>query len=199
VSVLATADPTITIFGAKTYIRRAVTRRRVSTTSLSAGVGAPFVLYVSNGDSVEPTAAARRCAQRDDATRQMTSSQTSMLTRPLTLVFSNTLVVDIQSAPGNLLTARIAGLDVAPPAITIANPIPTTITKNASITVSGTVTDQTSVKMTIVSVASVSSGTYSATVPLAIEGDNVSTSSLSMPATSPIRRTPSSGTRKRQR
>jgi YD repeat-containing protein len=48
------------------------------------------------------------------------------------------------------------------------------VTKNSTVTVSGSASDRTPVKLTINGVvASLSSGSFSATVPLAVEGDNV--------------------------
>ena len=96
------------------------------------------------------------------------------LTRTLTLASSNTLVVDIQSSPGNLITARIAGLDIAPPTITITAPTQSALVKTTSVSVSGTVADQTSVKLIVGGVPTpLSSGGFTATVPLSVEGDNV--------------------------
>src|SRR4029078_9918705 len=102
---------------------------------------------------------------------QLTSSDikanVGSLTRTLTLAPSNTFVVDIQSAPGNLLTARIAGLDIAPPAITIANPLLNTVTKSTLVAFSGSVADQTSVKVTVGGVVTpLSSAQFNATVAL---------------------------------
>ncbi len=177
-SVITTPSPMITIFGPKTYVRQGGNSSPASdNVTVPSGVGPPFTLFVDNGDST----GARRVSSATitvNGAVQLSSNDikanVGSLTRALTLAGSNTFVVDIQSAPGNLLTARIVGLDVAPPAITIANPLPSALTKSTSVTVSGSVTDQTSVKLTVGGVVTpLSSGQYNATVPLPVEGDNV--------------------------
>ena len=177
-SVITTASPTITIFGPKTYIRQSGTSPAVSDNfTVPAGVGPPFTLFVENGDST----GAHRASSASIAlngTVQLSSNDikanVGSLTRTLTLASSNTLVVDIQSSPGNLITARIAGLDIAPPTITITAPTQNALVKTTSVSVSGTVADQTSVKLIIGGVPTpLSSGGFTATVPLPVEGDNV--------------------------
>src|SRR4029079_10493865 len=127
VRVITTASPMITIFGPKAYIRQGGNAPPASdNVTVPSGVGPPFTLFVDNGDSTGAHRASSATITLNGVVQLSSSdikANVGSLTRPLTLAPSNTFVVDIQSAPGNLLTARIAGLDIAPPAITIANPL----------------------------------------------------------------------------
>ena len=177
-SVITTASPTITIFGPKTYVRQGGNSPAVSDNfTVPAGVGPPFTLFVQNGDST----GAHRASSASIAlngTVQLSSNDikanVGSLTRTLTLASSNTLVVDIQSSPGNLITARIAGLDVAPPIITITN-ADTKRSREKHLGIGQRNCGRSDFCKADCwrRLAPLSSGGFSATVPLPVEGDNV--------------------------
>src|SRR5215217_2934998 len=50
-TLLSTADPHVTLLGSKTYVRKNANSSFTDTFIVPPGVGAPFALYVQNGDS----------------------------------------------------------------------------------------------------------------------------------------------------
>jgi hypothetical protein len=106
------------------------------------------------------------------------SLQVTSFAMPVTLLTgSNTLrVVEHGTNPARFsLEGRAASN--APPALTISSPAPNLITKNTTVPVSGTVTDATSVTVTVngVTAALGAGNSYTAIVPLPTEGNNVIT------------------------
>ncbi|MFZ1081171.1 MAG: Ig-like domain-containing protein, partial [Candidatus Kryptoniota bacterium] len=103
------------------------------------------------------------------------------ITKPVTLKqgATNTLEVTVQGEPGSFIFLGITGtkgsVDTTKPQLTITAPANGTITKNASITVGGTVTDQSAVTLTVNGTAvTVSNGSFSTSVSLT-EGVDVIT------------------------
>jgi RHS repeat-associated protein len=106
------------------------------------------------------------------------SLQVTGFAMPVTLLAgTNTLrVVEHGTNPARF-SLEVRATSNAPPALTISSPAPNLITKNTTLPVSGTVSDATSVTVTVngVTAARGSGNSYSATVPLSIEGNNVIT------------------------
>jgi hypothetical protein len=84
----------------------------------------------------------------------------------------HTLVVVAQDAAGNVSTlTRPIVVDLAAPVLTVTSPAPP-LTREAAVTVSGTVEDRSSVRVTVNEVAApVTDGEFTAEVPL-VEGEN---------------------------
>jgi len=89
---------------------------------------------------------------------------------------ANTVRVKVSGSSGSTLAVRVMLPDSTPPMLTIAAPQPGAITNQTSLAVSGTVQDQTAVTVTVNGVpASINGTAYTATVPLANEGNNTLT------------------------
>lgn len=93
---------------------------------------------------------------------------------------TNTLEVTVDGNPGSFIFLGITGTkgsttDTTKPQLTITSPTNGAITKNSTITVSGTVTDQSAVTLTVNGTStSVTNGSFSTSVSL-LEGTNVIT------------------------
>jgi RHS repeat-associated protein len=176
-TLLSTADPTVTVFGPKTYVRPSGQSPVVTDNfTVPAGVGAPYTMYVQNGTSSggsRATSASVTLNGTELLTQSNFSNAVGSMVRSVTLTSSNTISVQVESTPGNQITVRIVGQDVGAPGLTIATPAQNAITKQSTIAVTGTVTDATAVSVKVNGVsATITNGNYTATVPLATEGSN---------------------------
>jgi RHS repeat-associated protein len=69
------------------------------------------------------------------------NQQTGTLQRPVAIVSSNTLEVELRSAPGSGLTIVLEGTDDVPPVVTISSPADGIFFNSQSITVTGSASD----------------------------------------------------------
>lgn len=178
-TLLATARPTVTLFGPKTYIRPNGNSSSPSDNFPGIpGVGAPFTLIARNGDSTGGHRASSASVSLN-GTSVIASSEikqdVAIITKSVNVLATNSLAPDfVKSSPNSQMTLTVVGTDIAPPALTISSPAPNTVTPNGTVTFTGGVTDRTAIKVTVAGVlATVTSNTYSATVPLANEGPNL--------------------------
>jgi len=179
VSLLATARSTVTLFGPKTYVRP--NGNSSSPTDKFAGisgVAAPFTLTMQNGDSAGGHRASSASVSLN-GTSVVSSNEIKqdvpLITKSVNVLSANTIAPDfVKSSPNSQIILSIVGTDAAPPALTIASPAPNTTTPNATITVSGTVTDRTAIKLKVAGVsAGITTNAYSVVVPLPNNGPNV--------------------------
>lgn len=179
VSVLATARSTVTLFGPKTYIRPNGNSSSPSDKfSGVVGVGPPFTLIVQNGDSTGGHRASSANVSLNGTTVVASSEvkqDVALITRSVTVLSANTIAPDfVKSSPNSQITLTVLGTDVTAPVLTIATPAPNTTTASGAVTVSGTVSDRTAIKLTVGGVVvPVTANNYSVSVPLLNEVPNV--------------------------
>lgn len=169
-----------TLFGPKQYVRG--TGKPVTETIdfASPVVGTGFTLSVQNGNSqghsrvssATVTLNGNRIFGPADFNKQVGSLQ--YLT---SLDSLNTLAVSLASTPGSLLTLTITGEDNTPPAIAITSPLNGSVVSAGSITITGSIIDDTPVTVVVNGVtAMVADGTFTANaIPLSL-GQNMITS-----------------------
>jgi len=179
VSVLATARSTVTLFGPKTYIRPNGNSSNPSDNFPGiAGIGAPFTLIARNGDSTGAHRASSASVTLNGVAvvaSNEVKQDVALITKNINVLPANTIAPDfVKSSPNSQITLTVVGTDVAPPTLSIASPAPNTTIRSGSVTVSGTVSDRTAIKVKVVGVpATITANTYTATVPLPNEGPNV--------------------------
>ncbi len=176
-------DSTVTIYGPQKFERAHGSPTTVTKTfPLLSNATPPYLLIIDNG-----------FCHDDDVTNatitlngvQILSpsdfhKHQSQIVRTVSLAANNTLKVKIAGKPGTFLmlsiTGKKASIDHTPPQLTINSPANGAITNASSITVSGTVTDQSAVTVTInnVAVQVNGNGTFSGQVNLT-EGSNTIT------------------------
>ncbi|HEY6830122.1 MAG TPA: hypothetical protein VI259_24880, partial [Gemmatimonadaceae bacterium] len=176
-SVLATARTTVTLFGPKTYVKPNGNSSSPTDKFLGmSGVGAPFTLLLANGDSTGGHRASSATVSLNGTTVVASSEikqDVPLITKTVNVLAStNTIAPDfVKSSPNSQITLTVVGTDAQAPALTIASPAPNTTTSSSSVTVSGSVTDRTAVKLTIAGVVvPIASNSYSASVPLGKDG-----------------------------
>ncbi len=175
VSVLAMADPYVTVFS-KTYVQTTGVPLITSDHfTVPAGVSAPYTMYVQNGN---PDGSARIAS----GTLVLSSGSTGVaaftaangsLVVPVTLGTAGTLGVTTASFANTRVSVRITAKDAAPPVVAITTPAPNALTNQTSIAVTGTVQDATATTVVVNGVTATMNGTsFSATVPIGTEGSN---------------------------
>ncbi len=180
--ILSNTDATVPVY-ANTYTKTSGPKFDTTATFTPAtATGAPAYLYVNaqpvtgfNRATAEITLNGETIVEdkHDDF-----SSEVPAFAVPVTLrAGSNTLRVIERGTNPARFSLEIRATTKAPPVLTISSPAPNLITKNTTLPVSGTVTDATSVTVTVngITAALGSGNSYSATVPLAAEGNNVIT------------------------
>ena len=182
VSVLSVPDPTFVVFGPRTFTRGTGQPFDDSVRfTLPAGAGAPQTFYISNGypDGSHRTSSAVVTLNGVPLIGPSDlNQQVSALVRTVTLSPSNLLEVEMRSAPGSVLIFTLTATDTTPPVIVMQTPTAGLITKQTSIVVTGTVTDQTATTVTVngapgtVTPGAPGTINFSATVPLTNEGSN---------------------------
>jgi RHS repeat-associated protein len=172
VAVVATADPTYTIYGPQRFNVGTTN----TTVTVPASAHAPYYLVLTNGEpdgsgrvkAVVVTLNGVRVVQRTDVTTEVVS-----LTRSVNLQATNTLKVEPDGVPGTHIYLRFTATDDTPPVLTITAPAPNFITRETQLAVTGTLQDQTAVAVTVNGTPATVSGTsFSGTAQLTTEGTN---------------------------
>src|SRR5205823_4840109 len=96
------------------------------------------------------------------------------LMKQVTLQRDNTITISLTATPGSFIDLCFNATDVTPPVITISQPANKFITREAQVGVAGSVQDETATTVRVNGQPASMSGTsFTATVPLAAEGNNV--------------------------
>jgi hypothetical protein len=180
--ILANTDATVPIYSA-TYTKTSGSKLdSTATFTRSASTGAPAFLYVNakpgigfNRATAEISLNGEKIVEDKD---DDFSADVQAFAVPVTLRSgTNTIRVIERGTNPARFSLEVRATTKLPPALTISAPAPNRITKNTSIAVTGTVTDATSVTVTVNGViAALGAGnSYTATVPLPTEGNNVIT------------------------
>ena len=177
VSVLQTADPTFTVFGPHLFIRNTGSPvTETFTFNVPAAGAAPFFMSVMNGNpdgTLRASSATILLNGVQVLDPSQLSQQVSGFRKQVTLQQSNTIQVQIASIPDSRLTLTFSATDIAPPRLTVATPTDRQIIRDSTVTVSGTVDDETATLVTVNGLTATRSGaTYSATASLSIQGEN---------------------------
>src|SRR5881296_110098 len=177
-SVVATPDPTFLVFGPERFTRSTgtpVTDTRHFTTSATAA--APYRLCIVNGNSDGSQRISSATIVLNGVTvlsQNELNQQVGGLVKDVTLQRDNTFDITLTAKPSGFLDLCFRATDVTPPAITITQPVNNFITRLAQVAVSGSVQDETATTVAVNGVpASMSGPSFSATVALSAEGNNV--------------------------
>ena len=182
VELLQINDWSFLIYGFEQFTRSSggsdVTFTRTFT--VPSNLGAPFRLWIVNGNA-DGTQRLSGVTAKINGTQVVASSditnQTVLLKRDVSLLQgSNQLQVTLPKPGAGFVRVGVTASDVTKPVLTIAAPAPGFITRDTLVAVSGMVTDQTPTTVTVNGVVAARSGnSYSASVRLATEGNNLLT------------------------
>jgi RHS repeat-associated protein len=181
VSVLEVADATFTIWGSRRFYR--YTGAPVTETerfTLSATAGAPYALHVENGapDGTNRISSARVWVNGVEVLSPTHLNQNVPgLVIPVVLrAGENVVAAEVASIPEAYITLRLSATDVTAPVIEVTAPPVGLITRETSVAVAGLVRDETATRVTVNETDAARTGeAFSATVPLAVEGENTLT------------------------
>ena len=175
VSILQVADPTFLI-KQQTFYRQAGSPI-LETVNFAAGAaaGSPFYMCLLNGreDGTHRNTSATITLNGQDVVIQSDlSPQVGSLIKPVTLQADNVLEVRMSSIPLTEITLCVRATDILAPRLTIATPAQNFVTRDATVSVTGTVQDETPTTVTVNGTAASRSGDgYSGTASLN-EGSN---------------------------
>jgi len=173
------AQGTVTIFGPRVFERS--TGKPVTVTvpfSRGADAVSPFTMIVTNGAANGSNRVSSATIKINGATLFSQSDfnqQVPQLSKPVTLAANNVLEVQLSSKPGSYLTINITATNISTaPVITIFSPLPDIITSQSQVTVTGKVEGTAGTTATIndLPLPLAADGTFSALVPLSLEGIN---------------------------
>jgi RHS repeat-associated protein len=148
---------------------------------MPAGAAAPTYLCVRNGEpdgSRRVSSAVVTLNGVPIVSPSDLNQQVAGFRRKVTFQANNVLQVELRSAPGSRLTLCGVATDSAAPVITMTAPAAALITRQTQVDAVGMVEDQTALRITVNgALATVSGGTagktsFTATVPLPLEGTN---------------------------
>ncbi|HEX6911664.1 MAG TPA: hypothetical protein VF142_14780, partial [Longimicrobium sp.] len=176
-ALLQVPEPTLTLFGPRTFTRRAgrtaVDRVRVT---VPAGVSAPYGLHVENGaadGSARVTSALVRVNGAQVLGPADLGPDVGALLRDVALTPESKLEVELRGVPGSQVTLRITGADAQAPVLEVTAPAADAVTRQTQVEVTGTVRDATATGVTVNGVEAERTGeAFRATVPLPSEGTN---------------------------
>lgn len=178
VQVISDPDPNYSIYG----IRRFVKQGGGSTSeqfTRSASATAPFYLSVVNGPdgTNRATSGSIKIDNVDQVTPSDFSNNVAGFVKPVTLsAGTHTISVGLQGSNGSTIDLRISATDTTHPVITLTTPAQNTVVGTTTVSVSGSVTDQTGTSVTVNGAAATMTGSsFSATATLASEGNNTVT------------------------
>jgi RHS repeat-associated protein len=176
-SVLSTASGEFDVYGPNQYaIPSGSTKTFNETFTKPSTLGPPFRVYVSNGASNGTGRVTSASITLNSTTVVSTSELTNAvgsLLKDVTLLSSNTLRVIVNGPVNSFITVRFTASDTTRPVLTITAPTASTV-NTTSIAVSGAIQDATSTTVSIngVSATVTSNTSYTATIPLPVEGSN---------------------------
>ena len=176
-ALLQVPEPTLTVFGPRTFTRRAgrevVDRVRLV---LPAGVSGPYRLHVENGaagGSARVAGAVVRVNGAQVLGPADLPADVGSLMRDVTLTPETKLEVELRGATGSQVTLRMTGTDAVAPVLEVTAPAADVVTRQAQVEVTGTVRDATATGVTVNGVEAERTGdAFRATVPLPTEGTN---------------------------
>ncbi len=177
-SLLSTPDASFFVFGPERFIRPSgapVTETRHFTISSTAA--APYRMCIVNGNA-NGTLRISSATIMVNGVSVVTTSELNQhvggLMKQVTLQRDNTITISLNATPGSFIDLCFNATDVTPPVITIAQPPNHFITRDAQVGVAGSVQDETATTVRVNGQpASMSGASFTATVPLAAEGNNV--------------------------
>ncbi len=180
-SILSTPDNSFNVDGPTQYaVTSGSSTTHSGSFSRSATAATPYRVYVTNGAS-DGTQRVTSGSVSLNGTQVVTTSELTSavgsLTKVVTLNASNTLGVTVNGSVGRFITVRFTATDTTKPGLTITAPAPNGLTNQTTIAVTGTISDQTATTVTVNGVAATvtSNTSYTASVPLASEGNNLLT------------------------
>ena len=182
-AIVTAPDPTFTVWGARTYERARGNAVTVTDRfTLPRGAGAPYFLYLTNGDGTRRSSSISvRINGAEVVTQSDLNEQVAGTVKRVVLQQDNVIAVTQLGAPGSRVTVRIAATDVAAPVLTLTSPTQNLVTNVEQLLVTGTVLEQTAVRVTANGVEAALQGSsngvsgFSATIPLTTEGANTVT------------------------
>ncbi|HEX6909936.1 MAG TPA: carboxypeptidase regulatory-like domain-containing protein, partial [Longimicrobium sp.] len=180
-SVVEAADATYTVWGERRFYR--YTGSPVTETerfAVAATAAAPHALHVYNGapDGTHRTSSARVWLNGVEVlSPSHLNQQVPAILVPVQLrAGENVVQVEVTSIPEAYITLRLTATDVTAPVIQVTAPPADLVTRETSVAVAGTVQDETATRVTVNEVEAQRTGAaFSATVPLATEGENTLT------------------------
>jgi RHS repeat-associated protein len=172
------AQSSVTVFGPRVF-ERSTGQPVTVVVNFSVGADAisPFVMHLmngkANGDNRVSSATIKLNGTQIFSPSDF-NQQVYQIDRSVTLTGNNILEVRLASKPGSYLTLNITANSVAAPVITIYTPPADIITSQYQVTVTGKVEGIAGTMATINNnpLTLASDGTFSAIVPLTIEGTN---------------------------
>ncbi|HEX6369730.1 MAG TPA: colicin E5-related ribonuclease [Longimicrobium sp.] len=181
ISVLETTDATFTVWGRRRFNR--YTGAPVTETerfTLGATAGAPYALHVENGapDGTHRVSSARVWVNGVEvlSPTHLNQSVPGMVIPVVLQPGENVVAAQVSSVPEAYINLRLSATDVTAPVITVTAPPAELVTRETSVQVAGSVQDETATRVTVNEAEAVRTGAaFSATVPLAVEGDNTLT------------------------
>lgn len=150
-----------TVFGPHRFERATGKPTPATNTFTSPVVGAAFALRVQNGDAQgQSRVSSGNIALNGTpvASPSDFSQQVGSLERTVPLAATNTLSVQLASQPGSYLTVTVVGEDNTPPQLSIIAPDNGAVIETASVDVSGTVSDETPVSLSVNGISAVVTG-----------------------------------------
>ncbi len=176
----AQIDTTFTVYGPRRFERSSGTPVTVTENfMIPSTASSPYTLYLINGDwdgtervsSATVTVNGVVVIDQNDLNQQV-----AYLLRSVTLTTNNTIDVRLSSQPKSYIIIGITATDLTAPRLTVTSPAEGFITNASSITVSGTVLDETVTTLSVNGFATTigSGGAFSQQVTLA-EGINTIT------------------------
>ncbi len=181
VAVFSTPDPTFNLFGPTPYAITAGTSatHTASFTRPSTAAG-PFRLFIVNGaaDGTRRVSNFTVSVTSPGNSASVAGAGVGSIVREIPVgVGTSTVSVQLSGPVQSFVTVRVTATDTTKPLLTITAPAPSTVTRNTSIDVTGTVQASTPVTVTVNGVAATvtNNTTYTATVPLPTEGSTTLT------------------------
>jgi RHS repeat-associated protein len=146
----------------------------------AATAGPPYRLYLTNGDSAGGLRVTNASVALNGATVVTTTEFTNAigsLTKTVTLIATNNVTVTLKGNASKFVTLWFTASDTAAPVVTITAPRADSVLRTSPITVTGTISDASPTSVTVNGVqATVTNNTsYSASVPLSTQGNNLLT------------------------
>src|SRR6266700_3779145 len=177
-SLLSTPDASFLVFGPERFIRSGSTPvTETRQFSISATAAAPYRMCILNGNA-NGTQRISSATISVNGVSVVTQSELNQhvggLMKEVTLQRDNTINITLNATPGSFIDLCFNATDVTPPVITISQPTNNFITREAQVGVAGSVQDETATTVRVNGQPASMSGTsFTATVPLAAEGNNV--------------------------
>lgn len=179
VTVIADPSPDYAIYGVQRFVKQGggSTSEQFSRPSDAAG---PYLLSVVNGPPGSGGRVSSGSIKIDNvemATPSEFNQNVAGFVKEISLsAGQHTITVSLSGANGKAIDVLITARDTTPPVISLTVPQQNTITSATSISVSGSVTDQTQTSVTVNGNAATMNGTsFSASAALTSEGQNTIT------------------------